>query len=382
MDELPQFEGFPFGSFPEFLDLLEYHRAHPEMSVDEHRRLARSRLAVRALSSHRLYIDTSHWTHLRDVYLGRARDPRYVDLLRLLESLVDASTLVVPFSDQLVEETCHQADPITRRATAEVIDRLTGGVTVLGWRKRNLQEIRQWIRALLEGDSAVLRDSVWATVVDAFGLLDFELSFPDEALVSAFLKAAYDLADRIGFRGVIDKLGHNPRVVMSWRDLADELTGYKSNIWSNQRNFDEIFRDEALSYFDRVLTNLPPEVLEELKRLPGGKDLEGPSIIANVARVFFVCDQLGLHSTSVPGLRIIAGGNSRIRADQGRKFKPGDSADLFHAAAALPYCDAFLTDSSMCHLLTTPPTDLAGLYGCTVLRTPADAIEHLMRLAG
>jgi hypothetical protein len=377
MDLTPKIEGFPFGSCPEFLESLEYHRAHPETSVGEYRRLARSRLAARAISGHRLYIDTNHWTHLRDVCLGRTRDPRYVELLHLLETLVEATTLVVPFSDQLVEETCHQADPLTRRATAEIIDRLTAGVTILGWKDRGLLEVRHWVSALLEGHSSVPLHSVWANVHDAFGLLDFEPPFPDKAFVTAFLKAAEDLSDRVGFRGVIDKLGHNSRRMMGWRSLADELTGYKSSIWSDQGSFEEIFQEEALSYLDRVLTDVPQMVLEEFKRLPHGKDLEGPLIDANVKRAFLACDQLELHPTSLPGLRILAGGNSRIRADRGRKFKPGDAADLFHAAAALPYCNAFLTDGSMRHLLTTHPTDLAGLYGCTVLCTPDEAVRHL-----
>jgi hypothetical protein len=381
MDLPSQIESFPFGSSPEFLDSLEYHRAHPGTSVAEYRSLVRSRLAARALSRHRLYIDTSHWTHLRDAYLGRARDPQYIELLRLLESLVEANRLIVPLSDQLVEETCHQADPQTRRATAEIIDRLTGGVTLLGWKTRKLQEVRHWVSSLLEGHSAVPLDSVWVTVYHAFGILDFKPTFPDQELVAAFLKSAEDLASRVGLRVVIDNLGHSAGAVMGRRNLADELTGYKATIWSNQRSFKEIFQEEALSYLDRVLTDVSPEVLEELKRLPHGKELEGSWIVGNVKRAFLACEQLELHPNSLPGLRIIAGGHSRIRADQGRKFKPGDGADLFHAAAALPYCNAFLTDRSMRHLLTTPPTDFAGLYGCTVLSTPAEAAQYLTCLA-
>jgi len=379
MAPIPQIASF--ASSPEFLESLEYHRAHPETSVGEYRRLVRSRLAARALNGHRLYIDTNHWANLRDVWLGRTRDTRYADLLCLLETLVEATTLVVPFSDQLVEETCHQADPLTRRATAEIIDRLTAGVTIVGWEERKLLEVRHWVSALLEGHSAVPIHSVWATVRDAFGPLDFAPSVPNESFVAAFLKAVEDLSGRLGFSEVIDKLGHNPRRIQGWRDLACELTAYKTSLWSGQGSFEEIFQEEALSYLDRVLTDVPQDVLEELKRLPCGKDLEGPWIVANVKRVFLACDQMKSHPTSLPSLRIIAGGNSRIRADRDRKFKPGDATDLFHAAAALPYCNAFLTDGSMRHLLTTPPTDLAGLYGCTVLSAPDEAVRHLAHLA-
>jgi hypothetical protein len=122
------------------------------------------------------------------------------------------------------------------------------------------------------------------------------------------------------------------------------------------------------------------EVLNDLRRLPHGSELKGPEIITNTQKAFLASEELGLTPNSLPTLRILAGGNSRIRAEQGRKFKQGDGADLFHAASAIPYCDTFLTDRSLHHLLTTAPTDYAVLYGAKVLSSVTEAIEHLSQL--
>jgi hypothetical protein len=298
-------------------------------------------------------------------------------MLDLLDELVDASIVVVPFSDQLAKEICHQADPQTRRATAEVIDRLTTGVTILGWRKRKVQEIFHWVAALLEVQSPVPLDGVWASLYEAFGLLDFEPTWPDKELAAAFLKAVEDLADHVGFRGIVDRFVYDSTIVEGWRALADELTGYKSTIWNAQGTFDEIFQEEALAYLDRALADPTPELLETLRRLPHGKDLEGKWIIANAKRAFIACENLALHPTSLPSLRVIAGGHSRIRFDRNRRFKPGDGADLFHAATAIPYCNVFITDRSMRHLLTTPPTDFTKLYGCAILGSVDEAVQYL-----
>jgi hypothetical protein len=56
-----------------------------------------------------------------------------------------------------------------------------------------------------------------------------------------------------------------------------------------------------------------------------------------------------------------------FRADKGRKYKPNDWQDFYHAVTALPYFDFLLTERSLKHVLTTPPLCLDALYGAQVL---------------
>jgi hypothetical protein len=377
----PEPRGFPIWVVPEFLGRVNHHCLHPDQSIADYRVLVRKRQAARALAAHRLYLDTNHWTHLRDAALGRAREPMYRELLGLLEGLVDSGRLVVVFSDQLVDEVCHQADPVSRYATAALIDHLTAGITLIGFHDRKFIEIRRWVASLTGDHSPVPLDEVWTTVPHVYKLMDFELEHPDKTFVTAFLKAVEDLAHLYGMRGMIRTLEIDTSGVEGWRNHASELSLRKTTVWRDQGTFTEIFEEEALSYFDRVLDGASPEVMNALQTLPHAHGLEGPALITNTKKAFLACEQLGLKPDSLPTLRVLVGGNSRIRAEQSRKFKPGDGPDLFHAAGGVPYCNTFVTDRSLQHLLTTNPTDLAALYGSTVISSVTDAIDYLSRLA-
>lgn len=125
---------------------------------------------------------------------------------------------------------------------------------------------------------------------------------------------------------------------------------------------------------------MPPEVTSELEKLVAAHDVGGADLVGGVKRVFWAQNLTGSHPQALPQLRIVAGCASRISTELGRKFKHGDQGDIFHASAALPYCSVFLTDSATRHLITSPPTDLAFQYQCTVLDDPAKAVEQLQRL--
>lgn len=380
MELAKELRDFPFGPFPEFLERFHYHQAHPEISVAEYRQVVQGRQADRALRAHRLYLDTNHWTHLRDAALGRPRVPEYRPLLELLRRLVETGTVIVVLSDQLIDEVCHQADPLSREATAELIDSLTQGATIIGFQDRKFIEIRAWVAALVVGGSPIPLDRVWTTVMHVYKELDFRPAYPDMKLADAFMKTIEDFCHRHGMRGIIGMLKSDTSGVAGWRRYADDLTRLKSTDWKDQGSFSDVFVEEALAYLDKVLANSPQEVVSDLQRLPHGASLQRADLVVNTKTAFLACEQLGLLPTSLPTLRVLAGANSRMRAEHGRRFKPGDGADVFHAAAAVPYCNAFLTDRSLRHLLSTEPTNFAGLFGTTVISSPVEAIQYLSRL--
>src|SRR5687768_6366976 len=111
MTESTPIKRFPFGDLPSFVAAVNHHLSHPDVTLEQYRQQIRARLAAKCLSAQRLYIDIAHWTHLRDASMGKPRDDRYVELLKVIEQLVEAAAIVVPLSDQIAEETCHQADP-------------------------------------------------------------------------------------------------------------------------------------------------------------------------------------------------------------------------------------------------------------------------------
>lgn len=363
---------------------LDYHIRTPELSAENYRLAMLRERAYRALSAPRLYIDTNHWVHLRDVTLGHPRSEVDCQLLRLLRRLCADRLLIVPLSCHLVEELCYQADLVTRRATASLMDELSDGVTLSGFRERTIPELLCWIHAM-EGSSQPLPTlGVWTTVPDIFpDIFDTflgSLNDADPEIQAASAKAYEDTADKIRLLDLIDELGSIPHNRTLLSAFAAELTGYKTTIWSGKASLAEAFVNEALGYLDKVLYFLEGDLAMELKRLPLAKSLEGPELIKNAKCAFLAANELGRLPTALPGLRIIAGCNAALRVDLPRKFKQGDPADLQHAAVALPYCTAFLTDGPLCHLLRSPPQSLATLYDCEVFATAEDAIRYLESL--
>ncbi|WP_183617962.1 hypothetical protein [Novosphingobium fluoreni] len=86
-------------------------------------------------------------------------------------------------------------------------------------------------------------------------------------------------------------------------------------------------------------------------------------------------NQLAFGSLYVPAML-----HASVRSEANRKLKPNDIFDFRHAAAALPYCRAFLTDGPLKSLITSGHVKLDTLYGCEVAATPKEAIDLISRL--
>lgn len=91
--------------------------------------------------------------------------------------------------------------------------------------------------------------------------------------------------------------------------------------------------------------------------------------------------RFGKLGTAVPTAQIVAGLYAAIRWQRQRAFVASDFYDFYHATAALPYCDVFLTESFLGTLLTCPPLDLARIFDTTVVWDEADAVKVLHALS-
>jgi hypothetical protein len=68
--------------------------------------------------------------------------------------------------------------------------------------------------------------------------------------------------------------------------------------------------------------------------------------------------------------------------DSTRKYKITDVHDIGHATAALPYCDIFLTEHSLRHLLTRQDLGLDRQFKCIVISDTKVAIDRLKIVTG
>lgn len=79
-------------------------------------------------------------------------------------------------------------------------------------------------------------------------------------------------------------------------------------------------------------------------------------------------------------LHVEASLHAAMRWDKPRRFKPNDFHDFRHAAGALGYCDAFLTEGPLLELVMSPRLGLRDLSGCRVASELEDAVDLVRTL--
>lgn len=112
----------------EWRKLARDHIADPT-TTDAYRASRRERfLATIPRDTSFIYLDTNFWVKLRDVELNRNGDADWVSLHARLGSLAKERTISAVISTPQYFELMKQTDPVTRRATAGLMDRLGRGI--------------------------------------------------------------------------------------------------------------------------------------------------------------------------------------------------------------------------------------------------------------
>ncbi len=109
-----------------------------------------------------------------------------------------------------------------------------------------------------------------------------------------------------------------------------------------------------------------------------------PSESAQARALVNKCKNLLLRAFSKDGtknalrtIHIHACLHANLRWNKSRQFEANDFHDFNHAAAALAYCDAFLTERSLHTLATAKNTNLESINGCRVTNSVGEAIQIL-----
>ncbi len=184
----------------------------------------------------------------------------------------------------------------------------------------------------------------------------------------------------VDFLGVVGTLsGPSP-----FERLATHLNAGNAEHAATVTSFAEAYRQEARGAADfgareglsiifemgRRHGQSPPEKFAESESLEG-------QIAGLIAGVLMSRD----HRTQLPMLHVMTCIHANIRLNRARQFKPNDFYDFNHAAAALPYCDALLTERSLADLTKRTNTALAKTYACRVTADLDEAVSIVQQLA-
>jgi hypothetical protein len=151
-------------------DSFEKHTAELNVSIREYVRNKKIELGKKVAQHKLVYLDMNYWIILRDVLLGRRTDAESLSLLSKLRLDVRKDKIICPISSSVIMEMLKQQDIETRMKTAELIDELSVGVTLVCEEERIETEISHFIYSQSDGNyNYPLNWLIWSKLCFIFG---------------------------------------------------------------------------------------------------------------------------------------------------------------------------------------------------------------------
>ena len=329
-----------------------------------------------------MYLDTKFWLLLRDARLGRHSDSDIVDLLRLLQGGVEHGKLICPISADTFIEVFRQTDRVTLRTTIGLIDDLSKGIAILLLMDRISLEVHHFIERTTKGPDAVygIEELIWTKVpyVLGFGTPVSQSLPPDVDL--AMQKAFLDQLWVTKMTEMLDVIGENaPPLTEAFEDISDQLNRGKVEHQHENNSFKQLFLSElwgVLDLYKPYFTDIMAYISEKDTGHRSGAQ-ENQAAGQMVANMIYGAFRLNKLTKELPSLWLGAGFHAAVRWDRNRKFKANDMPDFRHAVAAIPYCDFFLTERSLRHLVGDKNLRLEALFPCKTFSDSSSAAEAL-----
>ena len=360
-------------------DQFAFHRATPEVTVDEHVRRRVIKLGEWVMARDRVYLDKCFWIHLRAARTNSPSPLGASDLLASLAAGVAAGRLICPISDALFLELMKQTDPASRSATAELIDELSCGITLSPEPTRVATEVAHFFHASVGHSVHPLEHLVWTKVPYILGVQHpVAAAFPeDEQLV--IQKAFFDHLWEVSLSTMVGTIGSAWPLDSPFADLASRLNRDNAAHAPSMKSFAQVYRDEINGVLE-LAAPIAADVLHDMAR----KAL-GPSIQPSAdERLTTIKQCLGLLRAAVRkpvgkrALRTLHVGallHAALRWNRTQQLDANDLFDFHHAEAALGYCDVLLTDGPMHTLLLQRHLAIERDFPCRVMSSVAEAAE-------
>lgn len=331
-------------------------------------RQKRIQLGAEVASRRRVYLDQRFWLLLRDASLGNCRETGVAELLALLRDSVREGKSICPISESVFVELLKQSDDSTRMATAQLIDELSLGVTLVPFDERIRQELcNSFYKHAGVAELIPIEELVWTKLSYVLGEVHpSNTSFQREdelAIQKAFADHMWD----ISLREMVALIGVPPSSGMDWESIATRINDNNRIHRSTLRSYPQTFKIEfegGLSLFRDELVQLSVEI--------GQRGYDVGSKLAHLSEK----KRFEAFALSVPTIYINASCHAAVRWDQKRNLCGNDLFDFHHAQAALAYCNVFLTEKPLGEMLSQRHLGLAR-YRCRSFWSPSVALGWL-----
>lgn len=316
-----------------------------------------------------------------------SNDGAYRDLLNALRRAVSEGWAFCPISDGCFLEIFKQSDVTTRRRTAELIDELSLGATLINFDQRIGTKIAHLLHSGVTPERVLPLDVlVWTKLSNVLGYYTppMEMFAADTGRVVE--KAFFDFMWDFPLVEIDEFIGagmSSPGTDRHERLALDLTQGIQASA-AGLKNYNQAYEHELVGVLDlftgraaQILIDMAPPSLGPRPQHGSAqfKDIERKCLSLLIGAMKSARGRATLRT-----LHIQVSLHAAVRWNKGQKFKANDFFDHQHAAAAVGYCDAFFTERSLASVLTKQSLALDKLYGCTIASTPEGALAHVMTL--
>lgn len=357
---------------------LEEHLRHPEISINAHIAMRAAELAGALEGKLAIYLDTRFWIMVREVRDGTSQLSKEREIVRSLEKLVDSGRAFCPIGEPTFSELMKQGGDAQRQATAEAIDSLSYGVSILPDTERIVDEAEGFLLRRLRVSPNVEPRRAWTRLAYVLGeIYPDGTPFPPE-MERAIQKAFFD---HLGAQPIVSVARTLDSESFTQADTlqtqADELNAANAVHRDAMKSFDQVLEQEFHGVAEVVASHSRqlPQLFSPLK--PETKMLSS-QVIANVIREILKRED---DARWMPTAHVHAVLHALFRWEyRHKKITPNDLVDFRHAAAALSHCSLLLTEGTLRNALAHRRLSLARVHGTTVLSDRDEVAVHLERL--
>jgi hypothetical protein len=359
---------------------FDRHRALPEVSIDQYVRSRELALADSVLTKQRVYLDKNYWVLVREAAMGRTTPEAAHALLAGLRSRVTSGGSICPISESLFMELMKQSDLETRNATAELIDELSLGVTLVPHETRVATEIAHFIHSRAGRDVYPIETLVWSKLSYVLGVQHPVSEAFDPAEMRVIQKAFFDHMWQCSLVEMVGLLADSPPPSPDHGALAEKLNGESDRHASELASFQQAYKAEIRGSLSIAML-VARQVLEELATGRVATPAEAPDAERRAHEhqlLEYFCGAIKERESAVAlrTLHIGALCHAAVRWDKKRRLTGNDLFDFHHAEAAVGYCDVFLTDGPLHTLLQQRHIKIAEFFSCRIISSLEDAAKY------
>lgn len=362
---------------------IQQHHASPSTTLGEHVRLCQIKLAREMEPRRAVYLDVKFWIILRDIVTGGHATNDQRELLDLLRSQVSAGLAFCPISESTFAELFKQRDSRTREATARLVDELSLGIALIPFDKRVHLEMKSFICPT--GDKNDLRvpqqPLVWSKLSYVLGLVHPTQTGFDSATELAIQKAFFDHMWALSLSEMVQIIGEGMPPEDHFEPLAKRLNlgnaHHAQELYSYQQTYAIELRG-GLDLFAPLAASVVCEHFENTtgQSVPRG-GVEWDNLVQQWHAFLVAAFKKDEVKNALRTLHILICLHAAVRWNKAQQLEANDFYDFHHAAAALAYCDVFLTERSLKSMVTANHLALDTRFGCKVAASIEDAIVIL-----